>query len=99
MLSQWISTQFDRFNQAGIQYNLNGFAPNLTDSTRHHFNGFPPNSTDNWLCASDDKNGKVLNFNGLKGCKSNFGHFSLKYADISLFQFDITELFNIELME
>ena len=30
---------------------------------------------DNWLCASDDKNGKVLNFNGLKDCKSNFGHF------------------------
>ena len=49
--------------------------------------------------ASDDKNGKVLNFNGLKGCKSNFGHFSSKYEGILLFQFDITELFNIELME
>ena len=43
-------------------------------------------------------NGKVLNFNGLKDCKWNFGHFSSKYAGISLFQFDITELFNIELM-
>ena len=41
----------------------------------------------------------MLNFNGLKGCKSNFDHFSSKYAGISLFQFDITELFNIELME
>ena len=41
----------------------------------------------------------MLNFTGLKGCKSNFGHFSLKYAGISLFKFDITELFNIELME
>ena len=49
--------------------------------------------------ASGDKVGKVLNFNGLKGWKSNFGHFSSKYAGISLFQFDITELFNIELME
>ena len=29
---------------------------------------------DIWSCSSD-KNGKVLNFNGLKGCKSNFGHF------------------------
>ena len=54
---------------------------------------------DNWSCTSDDKSGKVLNFNGLKGCKSNFGHFSLKYVGILLFQFDITELFNIELME
>ena len=45
------------------------------------------------------KNGKVLNFNGLKGYKSNYGHFSSKYAGILLFQFDITELFNIELME
>ena len=54
---------------------------------------------DNWSCASDDKNRKVLNFKGLKGCKSNFGHFSSKYEGISLFQFDITELFNIELME
>ena len=54
---------------------------------------------DNWLCASSDKVGKVLNFNGLKGCKSNFDHFSSKYAGFSLFQFDITELFNIELME
>ena len=42
---------------------------------------------------------KVLNFKGLKGCKSNFDHFSLKYAGILLFQCDITELFNIELME
>ena len=24
--------------QAGIQCNLNGFPPNLTDSTRHHLN-------------------------------------------------------------
>ena len=41
----------------------------------------------------------MLNFNELKGCKSNFGHFSSKYVGISLFQFNITELFNIELME
>ena len=41
----------------------------------------------------------MLNFKGLKGCKLNFDHFSSKYAGISLFQFDITELFNIELME
>ena len=41
----------------------------------------------------------MLNFKGLKGCKANFGQFSLKYEGISLFQFDITELFNIELME
>ena len=41
----------------------------------------------------------MLNFNGLKGCKSNFDHFSLKYVGISLFHFNITELFNIELME
>ena len=54
---------------------------------------------DNWSCASDDKSGKVLHFNGLKGCKSNFGHFGSKYAGILLFQFNITELFNIELME
>ena len=27
---QWISTQFDQFDQAGIQCNLNGFPPNLT---------------------------------------------------------------------
>ena len=54
---------------------------------------------DNWSCASDDKIGKVLNFNGLKGCKLNFGHFSSKYVGISLFQFNITQLFNIELME
>ena len=51
---------------------------------------------DNWLHASDDKVGKVLNFNGLKGCKSNFGS---KYAGILLFQSDVSELFNIELKE
>ena len=48
---------------------------------------------------SNDKVGKVLNFNGLKACKLNFGHFSSKYAGISLFQFNRTEHFNIELME
>ena len=30
MQSQWICTQFHQFDQAGIQCNLNGFAPNLT---------------------------------------------------------------------
>ena len=28
--SQWISTQFDRLDQAGIQCNLNGFPPYST---------------------------------------------------------------------
>ena len=28
-----------------IGHHLNGFPPNLTDSTRHHLNGFPSNST------------------------------------------------------
>ena len=41
----------------------------------------------------------MLNFIGLKGCMSNFGHFGLKYVGILLFQFDIIKLFNIEVME
>ena len=39
---------------------------------------------DNWSRASDDKNGKVLNFNGLKGCKSNFGHFGFEICGYSV---------------
>ena len=36
---------------------------------------------------------------GWKAVGRIFGHFSSKYAGISLFQFDRTELFNIELIE
>ena len=59
-----------------IQLGINGNAlilPDSTDSTRIFDKDVC--KADNWSHTSGDKVGKVLNFNGLKGYKSNFGHF------------------------